>query len=153
MKNRELFELINKLDTLKNLSGAIFSYKIISNKKSILNHYQTYEEMIKPSEEYKQYDKQRISLCDKYADVGDDGKVIINNNAYQITQFLSQFNEELIVLNNENLPILTEYANQMRNGRDFLEQDAEVELKLINIEELPKDINVEQMEVIMNFMN
>ena len=156
MKNKQLFELMNGLDKVKNLSGALFAYTIIYNKKLIKSVYDIYSEMIKQSEQHIKYEEKRIALCETYANRDENGKVIVindvlGNDTYSITD-MSKFNIELIELNTQHKKVLGERQKQLKLTNDFLELDIDIELKKIKQDIIPSEITVEQMEIIMDLI-
>jgi len=151
MKNKELFELLPKIELLKSLSGVELAYKIISNKTIIKQQIDIYEEMIQQSSEYKQYDEKRIQLCMEYADLDELEKPIIINNMFQITN-RTKFNELLLKLNSENEATILAHFTQQRNGEEFLNKEINITLFKIDKTEIPNNITVEQMDILMNMM-
>jgi hypothetical protein len=152
MTYKQLFELLPKLDSLKNLTGAQFAYTVIYNKKLINEEYKIYEEMIKPMESYLQYDKERVEICMKYSDKDENNKPIINNNAFQITQNLDDFKSELELLNNKYSEAIRITNEQNKSVSEFLTKECDTQFKIISNNSLPKDISVEQLEIIMDWI-
>jgi len=152
MTNKELFNLMTDMDELKNLLGVKFSYAIIYNKKRIKEIYGIYTEMIEISPEFKQYDLNRIKLCEFHAEKDEHNKPVVVNQEYLITVNRDKFKEDLEKLNLDNIAIIEHRTKQLNIADDFLRSESKIDLIKFKHDEIPENISVRQMEIIMDLI-
>ncbi len=93
---------------------------------------------------FKVYDKQRIQLCERYANPDLYGGAKIIGNDYDIPK-LAEFNGELDKLRKKCKKIIDAYEQLMN-------KEVELSMNMIPFEALPEDISGEQMQVIADFV-
>ncbi len=150
--NKEVIDLYSKLEQLNNLSGDIFAYKIIYNKRKIMELVEIYNEMIKPSKEFMEFERKREALCIEYSDKDETENPIIVNKTYLIQTHATIFNIEFEKLKSEYNDILMHRQEVLINSKKFLYLPSDITLKLINLSELPIDISVDQMDIIFDLI-
>lgn len=150
MKNKELFILKKGLDEICNLNliGAKFCYCISKNKRLLEQEIKDINNSYPSSEEFKQYDKERIEICNKYGKKDEKGEFIFTTNGSYVIENKEEFDKEIELLNNKNKTIIDERQKQIDNLNDFLEEESSFKPFLINIEEVPNNINSNQFDKI-----
>ena len=134
MKNKDLFNLFNSLCNLSNLKGIKFSYGIIKNKKNIKNEIEILQNIIKPSQEFIEFDKEREKLCKKYSKKDEKGEIIIKNNNYDIKSECKEiFNKEFDDLKEQNKEFIIKREKQLEEYNKLLEEECNIELHKIKI--------------------
>jgi len=150
MKNKQLQPLLQGIDAVGNLSGVRFSYCMSKNRKLITAELETLQEAIKPKEKFLEYDKERIALCQKYADK-ENGKPKMENNNFVITD-RKEFEKEIEKLGKKFNAVLDEREKQGKEFQELLEKESSFVPFKLDYEEIPKDITAKQMDGIIELI-
>lgn len=148
MKNSELFGLYDWLEAVSNIGWARFAYWVAKNKKIILNELKTIESANEPTEEYKNFEKERIELCEKMANKDENWEVKIIGKSYDISDF-DGFNSELQKLREKHKNALDEMQKKNEEYQKLLDQESVIELFTIRHEVIPECITAKQLDPIM----
>jgi hypothetical protein len=153
MKNIDLFRLRDGLIDVSNLKGVKFAYSVLKNKKLIEDEISYIQKSIEMSQEYQNYERSRIMLCEKHADKDKDGKSIIISGAYQIEN-KTEFNMEVEKIKNENLKFIEERMKQVNDYEILLQEENDIVEKLSKVKEdhLPTDITANQLQSIIEML-
>ena len=152
MKRRELYVYMESIEKVSSLKGVKFAYTIIKNKKKFEEEIKILEEVVKPSEGFTNYEKERISLCELSCEKTENGSPVIENNRYKIID-VPKFDLELNSLKEKNNEFITERENQINEYNRMLEEDINLDISKIGFEDLPIDITTEQLESIDFMIN
>lgn len=161
MKNIELLQLgenikIN-LQKLKNYVGAKYSYCLARNISKInaeINHLQ---ETIVPSNEYLEYDKARVAMCEEFAEKNEDGTMKQAPNAYGQLEYIIdtttvEWDSAITNLKNKYQDVLEKRDQQIQAYNELLEMDSNIDFYMIDMNDVPSDIGIDAMDIVQNFI-
>ena len=156
LKNKDLFGLQQGLAQCKNLIGVKFAYAIAKNHAKIDSEIEALREAVKPTSEFEVYDKERAELAKSFADKDDKGEPKINVipqtglSEYVIPPAKKKaFNKAFENLKRKNKKVVDAKNKQIEEYNKLLEEESKIELHKVNVELVPQDITVGQMELIM----
>lgn len=152
MKRRELYTHLQSLETVKDLKGVKFAYSIIKNKKKIEEEIKLFEEVIKPSPSYEEYERKRIVLCEVHAEKDEEGRPVIVGDKYKLVD-VDIFNIELEKLKGGYRDVIEDRISQINEYNKILEEDVIIDVIKINFSDLPTDITPNQLESIAFMVN
>jgi len=138
MKNKFLESLIRGIDAAGNVGDIKFRYALAKNRKKLIEEISSMNEMLKPSTEFNEYDRERMDLAAKMANKDKNGKPIVENDAYVFSD-KSKFKKEFEKLKKENKKVLDEREKQIKEFNDFLDMESTFEPHKIKQEDLPKN--------------
>lgn len=142
-----LWAIFNRFENEK--YNILFSYFIAKNKIKLKDEILLIEQAKQPSDEYLEFDKQRVDLALKYCDRDENEKPKIFEKNYVITENKKEFDEELIKLRDSFSNVINEREQQMQDYIDFLNKDVDIELESVSLEHLPPNIEPKILEVFM----
>lgn len=145
---RELFNLLDTFEILKNLSGSKFAYAIVKNKAKIKKEAITLNTAMRPTKEYQEWETARIALCNKHC-TKKDGKPVIENNKFVGLEKNKGFDKELNKLKVKFKETLDNYQKQVKEYNKKLTETIEFDLHLIDKKDLPVNITPVQLESIL----
>lgn len=148
MKNSELFGLYEWLEAVSYIWWVRFAYWVAKNKKMILNELKTIESANEPTEDYKNFEKERIELCEKFANKDENWQAKIIGKSYDIPELL-EFNIELKKLREKHKNALDEMQKKNEEYEKLLDQESDLELFTIRHEVIPECITAKQLDPIM----
>lgn len=150
MRRRIMFNNVYPvLEGLKNKKSTYLQYFIIKNVKKIKEELDIAQDLLK-DEEYMEFDKKRIELCDKYAEKDEAGKSKLANGAYVIAEETKEeFDKKVSELQNEYQLIIEGYK---KKEFDVLEEDVKVDFYKIALDKLPEDLTGIELSTISELM-
>lgn len=153
MKNKDILKLKQSLDLVGNLNGIKFAYAIARNKKFIESEIEAFNEIIKPSEKFKEFDAKRVALCQELGDKNEKGEVKFANNQYVIVENKTKFDKEFGKLKTEYKKDIEERDKKIKEFNEvFLEANSKFEFYRIKLEDIPKEITAAQMGAIIDLI-
>jgi hypothetical protein len=143
MKKREILAFYNYIVEFanQNLPGAKWNYCLLKNINLLKPEITSIQEVHKKNAKYLEYETQRIVLMEKYCLKDDKGKPIVENGKYK-------FDDEpnsLKSLNTEAKELEDKYAEPIKEINDFLEERCEINLFKISVDDIPKELNAENI--------
>lgn len=148
---QRLFNLLNVFETVKDLQGVKFAYAVIKNKEKIKKEVITLNKYTQPTGEYQEWEKARITLCNKYC-TKKDGKPVIENNKFVGLEKNSEFEKALEELKKEYKTTLDDYKAKVDEYNKKLTEEIEFDLHQIEKKELPEKISPKQLESILDMV-
>lgn len=146
MKRSELFDLYNRLQGLRYHSdNKKFSYALIKNIKTIESEINRLNEIIKPTEDFLQFEQERIAICRSHAIKDENGEPILNGDEFQIED-MSKFNSDLEPMKMKYQDVLHKRQQQIEKYNSLLDEQVEVELIKIGPDDLPDSITPNEIE-------
>ena len=142
MTNNDLQKLFVGLHKAKELKGVKFAYAVVKNIRLIDREIDILKKIAEPSDQYKEYDKQRTDLCEVQAKKDDKGEPIIVNNNYVISDLVS-FNKEMLALQDTHKDAINSHAHKLKELEAIMKEDANINLYTISIDSIPEDITGE----------
>lgn len=161
MKNIEILNLVESLnsniDELKKLRGAKFAYAIIKNLELLGTEAKLIQSIYTVSDEYKEYDKTRIDICERYAQRNEAGEVIKNwfddkSFEYKLDTTNQEFLKEIEELTTKFNTVLKENNDKSVEYNKFLMEESLIKFVDIDINSVPEDITVELLSIIKPFI-
>lgn len=161
MKNYELYSLADSisknLESLKYLKGAKFTYSIIKNIELIEKEIEVLTKMSKPSEEFENYDKDRLALCERLSQKDGEGNSLKNDLGNGNFEYILDINskewiEGTTLLSSKYLDAIKNREVQINNYNEILNKEVELKFYEIKLDDIPNDINLELMNIIKYFI-
>lgn len=180
MKNKECFVIANGLadirqvpyseltnlgeEKLKYLHHTDFIIICAKNKKLVETHIEILNEIKKPSKEYETYQEARRDLAKKYAKKDDNGNPIVNRQQMgngqvfesytieNITDQNSDYNKAVRALDKKHDKEITEQKGKDEQFELAMEQEADIQLKSLKYNLLPKGLSIVAAEAILYFL-
>jgi len=152
MKRSELFDLYNKMQGLRYHSdNKKFSYALIKNIKNVESDINKLNEIIKPTQDFLEFEKERISICRLHAIKDENDEPILNGDEFQIEN-MDKFSLDLEPLKIKYRDVLTERQKQIEKYNSLLDEDINIELVKIGPDDLPDGITPNEIEDIYTIL-
>lgn len=148
MKRKELYDLLNGFETVKDLKGVKFAYARAKNKKLVLAELELLKDVLKDSEKFVEYDKKRIELCEVYCTKDDKGKPVIKNRKYDGLTKNEEFTKKLEKLGEEFKEVIEQKKKNAEEYQTLLDGEVDIPLHKIKLDDVPSDITGAQLESI-----
>ena len=152
MKNLEVKRVLNDVKILDDLIGADFTMAVVDNLELMESKIKGVEAIIKPSKEYENLMKLRDDMFKKYADVGEDGKMIIKDKQYIITNKdnLAKYSKdiELLLNDKDNIKVSDIHDKKVAEYNKAMDMDCGIKFNVINSDQVPDNISVKQRRLI-----
>ncbi len=146
MKRSELFNLYNKLQGLRHHSdNKKFSYALIKNIKTIESDINKLNEIIKPDNDFIQFEQERIGICHSHAIKDENEEPILNGDEFQIEN-MEQFNLALEPIKIKYQDVLSNRQQQIEKYNSLLDNEINMELVKIGPDDLPDTITPNEIE-------
>lgn len=153
MTNKEILVLNHILRGCLRLTGVKFAYATVRNLKLLAPIVEGLDKAIEFGYDYRQYDKEREELCQKYCDRDDKDKPVIKNRVYQFNEDNKHKFESAVLALNE-LPAhkaaIEARKLQEEEYRGLLElvpEDMPV-LHKVKVDNIPEGITGEEMMIL-----
>lgn len=157
MTKGELIVLVVSLANIKSMKGIKFNYTIAKNINLLKGEYESIMKGNEQSEGYKEYDKKRLEILEKYSKKDDNNKSVIVVDRglanYAIAkEKQTEYKEEIEKLQKEHKKAIDEREKQVKEFQKFLKEDVKVKLFKVKLKEVPEDITTEQMTSIFDII-
>jgi len=161
MKNYQVLELADKLnknlDNFKHLRGAKFAYTILKNTNLLSDEIKTIQALSAASDRYKQYESERIELCQSLCKKDKEGNLITTNLGNGMYEYSIDLNSKewldgIAKLQEEYKDDITKYSQQISDYNVFLNKDTTLSFFKMTFEDVPSDISLEMMTIIEPFI-
>lgn len=150
-KRKDLLELWKLINNLRGTQYNIkFSYFLAKNRKRIQSEVEILDETVKPSDAYTIYDNERASTANRFSDKDPDGKPVIVNSNYMITEKLEEFNKEINNLKEKHKNVIDERDKQNEDYDKLLDEEVEFDGYAIKMCEMPDRLDAVSLEVFMD---
>lgn len=153
MTRSELMNLLNGFNIVNTLEGFKLAYAVARNKRALVAEQSLLKKATKHSDKYKEYDTKRIELCQKYALKDEAGKPKLTMGptgmAYEGVNENPNFQEDLKVLKEEHKESIDNQEKKQEDYAKMLEEEIEFDLYMVQSDQLPKNITVQQLDAIM----
>jgi len=144
MKYRDLIRLQAGLISVGNLPGAKFAYAVGRNIDKIRGPLKPIQGILKESSEFKEYNKQRIRICEDCAEVDNGGKAMKDDDgSYLIADAKKdQFDKKITALKKRYQTVIDDREKQAEEYNKLLDEESKDELNLHMVQEsdLPVEI-------------
>ncbi len=157
MKNYELFEIAQRISTvlpsLDKIKGAKFHYALLKNIDILQKELDLLQTKSKPSEKFTQYEQLRVALCEQYAAKDENGVAKKRDSGNGQTEFdidteSAEWKSAIEKLKTDNAEVIAEREEQIKHYNDLLEVEAIITFHLMKLEDIPNEVNGEQMQAL-----
>tara|TARA_R110001606_G_scaffold380908_4_gene541731 strand:+ start:975 stop:1451 length:477 start_codon:yes stop_codon:yes gene_type:complete len=153
MKKKELLSFYNGVSNgnLNGLKGVVFTHGVFKNKNLFHEEADSLNEAIKPSKEYDKIERERAAKAVELSDKDKSGSPVIINGEYSFNDDnavkFKKYYDGFLVKNKE---VIEEREAQIKDFADLLEEEVDSTIKIHKIKpsDVPKDILMEQMNLI-----
>jgi len=126
MKKIQIIELYNKIEKLNKIQNTRFSYALVRNKKKLFEEIDNFQKSFTATEEMKASDLKVNELKAKF-------------KGEELEEKLKEHYEE-------NKELIEQIKKLNKDYAEFLQTDIEIELFKVHLEELPKELNQNELE-------
>lgn len=152
MKNEKIVELYNALKSVGHLKGVKFGYTVARNLRIITPVIDDLQKSLEPTEKYNKYDEARAKLAEKHADKDENGKAIIKNNTYTVTENKKIFEKEINALQVEHAEAFKEREQQIEDYKKLLQEETKLDLFKVKFSELPNEITANEIDALFEII-
>ena len=128
------------LDDVSNYQGLEFAYAVFKNKQLIDNRLMDVEFIKNVTPQVVEYEKIRVTLCENFADKDPNGKPIIENDTYIISD-KDSFKIKMDELLEKYKPFVDERMEQIELFNKKMNDIVDFQFIKIKKEQIPPQIN------------
>jgi hypothetical protein len=151
MKRKDFGLALNALDSVSDLKGVKFAFVVLKNRKKLEAQIEEdktiFEEILKPSEGFKEYEEKRIALCEASSEKNEEGKPKTEGDRYVIID-MNKFNTDLAKLTEEYKASVDDRKHQIEEYNSLMEEDMLIEFQKIGVNDLPTDLTENQLRLL-----
>ena len=141
MKNQNVAELIKTIDVVLEKSKKIkLNFLLLENQKLLEDYNETLKKTITFSDMLIDFEKERINLCEEYAEKDEDGNPKTEDNKYVGLLGNEEYKKKYKELEEKYKKEIDEYNKQVKEYEDLLNDTCDVEFKKINVDLIPDDL-------------
>ncbi len=145
LKNSQILELVLAFTEIgkRNIkSNKKFSYAIVLNDEETQKHKTAIQHVSEPSEEFTQYETQRMDIIKKYAEIDDEGNVKTAPNGMVIfhDDVLDDVKSEISVLDDECAKIIADRDQDIADYNEILDKEVELDIETVSIDDIPDGV-------------
>jgi len=144
---KEFINLYQMLGYLGELTGARFTYTISKNKEVLKNVVEEIQKKAEMHDNYREYEKERVELNEKYTKRDKDGNPEIKDKNYVIKDKV-KFEEEVEKLKEKHKEAIEEREQQRKDVEELANKEITLDLKTIPLSIVPDKVTVDQMDVL-----
>lgn len=144
---KEFINLYQMLGYLGELTGARFTYTISKNKEILKNVVEEIQKKAEMHDNYREYEKERVELNEKYTKRDKDGNPEIKDKNYVIKDKV-KFEEEVEKLKEKHKEAIEEREQQRKDVEELANKEITLDLKTIPLSIVPDKVTVDQMDVL-----
>ena len=151
MKRKDFGLAIDALDGVTEIKGVKFAFNVLKNRKKLEAQVEEdkpiFEEILKPSDGFQEYEKKRITLCETSSEKDDDGKAITEGDRYKILD-MNKFNGDLTNLSEEYKESVEDRKKQIEEYNTLMEENMSIDFQKLNFDDLPEELTESQLQTI-----
>lgn len=144
---KEFINLYQMLGYLGELTGARFTYTISKNKEILKNVVEEIQKKAEMHDNYREYEKERVELNEKYTKRDKDGNPEVKDKNYVIKD-KAKFEEEVEKLKEKHKEAIEEREQQRKDVEELANKEITLDLKTIPLSIVPDKVTVDQMDVL-----
>lgn len=144
---KEFINLYQMLGYLGELTGARFTYTISKNKEILKNVVEEIQKTAEMHDNYREYEKERVELNEKYTKRDKDGNPEVKDKNYVIKD-KAKFEEEVEKLKEKHKEAIEEREQQRKDVEELANKEITLDLKTIPLSIVPDKVTVDQMDVL-----
>ena len=154
MKNKKLFEILQKKETLSGIKGIKIAYAINKNIKLVKDEVEALQASLIPSDGYKKFDEDRIAIAKKYCKKDENGKEIVNNDNFVFEgDNQDKAEKEFKELQKKHENDIEERKKSVEEYNKMLDEECNVAFHKFPEIALNNDITVGQLELIEDWID
>lgn len=154
MKNKDLIALFQGIQSVEHLRGAKFSYAMAKNKRVLVAELEDVQKAFQPSESYRVYDQERLSICKKMSKKDPSGTAMMDDAGTYDIEDREAFDVAIENLRVKHIEALEERKEQEKDYSALLEEPINgIEFHKIKEECLPDDISTAQVDAIYELID
>ena len=146
-RRKEFINLYQMLGYLGELTGARFTYTISKNKEVLKNVVEEIQKKAEMHDNYREYEKERVELNEKYTKRDKDGNPEVKDKNYVIKDKV-KFEEEVEKLKEKHKEAIEEREQQRKEVEELANKEITLDLKTIPLSIVPDKVTVDQMDVL-----
>ena len=146
-RRKEFINLYQMLGYLGELTGARFTYTISKNKEILKNVVEEIQKKAEMHDNYREYEKERVELNEKYTKRDKDGNPEVKDKNYVIKD-KAKFDEEVEKLKEKHKEAIEEREQQRKDVEELANKEITLDLKTIPLSIVPDKVTVDQMDVL-----
>lgn len=151
IKRSDVVNIFNTLQTYTDVKDKVFSFFIKRNISLITPTIESirgiYDDS-KASDEYLEYDKKRIEICETYAKRDDNGDILNVNNNY-IFEDIDTVKKLISDLASDYTEAIEEFEQLNIHVKELIEEEVEVDISPIPFNAIPGAINFYEFEALI----
>ncbi len=137
----EVIRLWNAIESCKEHKNTKFIYATLRTKKVLETEVEVLTALSTPSKKFKEYQQERIALCNKHAKVK-DGKPVTENGEFVFSvSGQKMFKASLSKLKKRFSDWIDERDAQMEDYNKILKEGIELDIHQVNLMYVPEDLN------------
>ncbi len=152
MKNGQLEGLMRGIDACGDLKGVKFAFGLAKNKKMLVKEFEIFQEAIKPSKEFIEYDQKRVDLCKELADKDEKGNPKMESNNYIVIKNKEDFEIRSKALTEQNQSAVDDRSKQIKEFNELMNKESDFKPFLIARNDIPDDITSKQLSGIIDLI-
>lgn len=150
IKKGEVVQLWNTIEQLRMVNSHIkFTYALAKNKKILSTEVESIQEAISPSEEFKTFEGERLSLCRDMSKKDENGEAIIINGREFDIEDMDEFEAKLNDLKDNYKETIDKEMEKNKQALEMLEEEVDLDLAQLHLDYFPEGITPAQMETLM----
>jgi len=145
-----VFRALKDSTTLNNIH---LSYAIAKNIRLIEQHFATFKDIAKPTDDYMEFENARVKLNVEYAQKDGRKQPRIIDNKYIIDpEKQEQFDVAVNTLREEFKNVIATYEQKQRDIEKMLDDECEVDLYPIKLSWISADFKPGDLEILMDLI-
>lgn len=147
----------NALESVGEVKGQAFAYAVYRNLQSVKAEIKKTQNKMSLQHDPKvskadkavvaKYDKDRIPICQKHAETGEDGKYKFSETGGYIMKDKKAFDKELKVLKKKHEKAQAAIKKHQKSVTDYMDKKVEIKWYMFK-DDLPEDITANQLELV-----
>lgn len=152
MTNLEIVNILQKKELLNSLKGNYkFTKAVTTNFKKIKEEVDMIRSYVQPSAKLVEFESKKEKLLKDYSD--NKFKEVNGANHYDIPdEKMADYKVEINKLLDEYSEQIEEFKEQSTRQTEALKSECSIDFILIDEKDMPNEISVEQMELLINFI-
>lgn len=148
----ELWALFDKLSQDK--YSVKFHYTLLKNKRLLDPEVESLRKANEPPEEYANYEKKRIKVCNDFCEKDNDGTPKIDGNNFVIPEEVkTKFEEKLEELKVEYKSTLDSIEESKKEFNELLKEDVEIDFVSIPMSIIPEELVGQEVEILFDLID
>lgn len=146
---RKVLELCNQMaNFFSDIRDTKFAYALQKNIRLAKPIEEELLKISKPSDKYKEFESERLALCERFSQKDADLKPITKDNHFVMGDNKAAFDKEYQKLKFANGTTIKDQETKQKEVQRLLDEEIEIEFLGIKQEALPGNLSVQQLEIL-----